>query len=188
MEEKKNLRKVFLKKRNKLSQKEVDKNSEMIYWEILNSDFYRNGGEIFIYVSMNNEVSTIKMIKTALIDGKSVAVPKVNSFKKEMFFSRIINLEELEVGHFNVLEPKEEFIRPVEANKNTIILVPGAVFDINKNRIGYGGGYYDRYLRKYKNISKTIGLAYSFQVIDKIPSNEYDIPVDLIVTEKYWVN
>ena len=84
---------------------------------------------------------------------------------------------------------QKDFIRPVEGNNNTIILVPGIVFDKNKNRIGYGGGYYDRYLQKYNDIvMKTIGLAYSLQIIDKIPAQKYDIPLDLIVTDETWIN
>ena len=189
MDEKKRLRTVFLKKRNELSYEEVKKKSELIYRKLIDSSYYTNCKEIYVYVSMKKEVDTIKIINKALKDGKTVAVPKVDNFKREMFFSMINSLDELEPGHFDVLEPKKDFIRPVEGNNNTIILVPGIVFDKNKNRIGYGGGYYDRYLQKYNDIvMKTIGLAYSLQIIDNIPAQKYDITLDLIVTDETWIN
>lgn len=188
MDEKKNLRTVFLKKRNELSFEEVEKKSDRIYRKFINSNDYFHCKELFTYVSMKKEVSTVKIIKKVLEDGKTVAVPKVDAIKREMFFSMIYSLDELETGHFGVLEPKKECVRPVEASQYTLILVPGVVFDLNKNRIGYGGGYYDSYLRKYKDkVMKTIGLAYNFQLIDRIPAQKHDIPLDLIVTDKDWL-
>lgn len=188
MTEKQRLRKIFLSKRTAMTKEEVKIKSQLIYENFISSSFYNQCEYIFTYVSMTNEVDTKIIINRGLKDGKIIAVPKVNPLKKQMIFSKINSLEELERGHFNVLEPREELIRPLDSNKDTLILVPGAVFDINKNRIGYGGGYYDRYLSSLNDVLQLIGLGYDFQVIDRIPSDIYDIAMDIIITNKSCIN
>ncbi|WP_058485042.1 5-formyltetrahydrofolate cyclo-ligase [Defluviitalea phaphyphila] len=183
MTEKQRLRKLFLERRNKMLKEEVQEKSKKIYNNVISSSVYKKAKSIFIYVSMGNEVDTKDIINKALKDGKIVAVPKVYSKRKEMIFSKITSLDELELGHFNVLEPKNESINPLTSDEYTIIIVPGIVFDKNNNRIGYGGGYYDRYLSSVKTSLKIIGVCYDFQIIDKIPVDYYDISLDSIITD-----
>ncbi|HHW67193.1 MAG: 5-formyltetrahydrofolate cyclo-ligase [Epulopiscium sp.] len=187
MTEKQRLRKIFLDMRAQMPEEEIYYKSQFIYEKLIHSSLYHQCKMIFTYVSMGNEVDTKKVILRGLLDRKIIAVPKVNPKKKEMIFSKIKSLDELEAGHFNVLEPREDCIQPIESNQETLILVPGAVFGRDKNRIGYGGGYYDRYLSSVKGALKIIGLGYDFQLIDKIPSDPYDVPLDTIVTDKGWI-
>ncbi|NLK21661.1 MAG: 5-formyltetrahydrofolate cyclo-ligase [Epulopiscium sp.] len=187
MTKKQDLRKKFLENRDKMTKEEISKKNKKIYESLINSEVYNKCKKIFVYVSMKNEVDTKKIISKGLKEGKIIGVPKVEPRTREMYFSQIQTLDELEIGHFGVLEPKKELIKKMESDRTTLVLVPGAVFDKNRNRIGYGGGYYDRYLGKHTSIMKTIGLAYDFQVIDAIPTDTYDIPLNLILTENNWI-
>ncbi len=177
---KQDLRKEFLEKRNSLLEYEVTKRSQLIQSKFFELDIYKKCDYIFTYVNMGSEVKTIEIIKQAFKDNKKVAVPKILRRSEEMIFVEISFLNELVKGTFNTLEPIS--CKKVLSTNNTIILIPGLVFDKRNYRIGYGGGYYDKYLYKSKSLAK-IGLAYNFQVIDSIPKDKYDIPVDFIITD-----
>ena len=134
------------------------------------------------FVSFNSEVHTHDMIKTAL-KSKTVVVPKVSHNEIEQ--SLIIDFDNLIAGKFGILEPIE--IMKIAYKNIDLVLVPGIVFDKEGHRIGYGFGYYDKFLRKVPKAIK-IGLAFDFQVIDKIPKEMHDVPVDVIVTEEGVIN
>ena len=124
-----------------------------------------------------------EILKQAWRDGKAVAVPKTEKGRK-MIFLKINSFADLQEGRFGVMEPVggEEMI----PEKDDLFLVPGALFDRKKNRIGYGGGYYDTYFEKYRGYRK-IGIAFSEQITETdIPTEAYDIPLDDIVTENGW--
>jgi len=99
--------------------------------------------------------------------------------------SIIKNFDELEPGYYNILTPKQEFIRYIDPSEIDLVIVPGAVFDREGYRVGYGGGYYDKFLSSKirKDISK-IAIAFDLQIVDKVPREEHDISVDYIITEK----
>jgi 5-formyltetrahydrofolate cyclo-ligase len=177
---KKELRNSFLEQRNNMPECDIKAKSEIIKHKLFGLEEYRNSKQIFTYVNMGNEVITTDIINQALTDGKVVAVPKIIKKDNTMIFVEIQSLEELRVGHFNVLEPIS--CEQIESDLQTIFLVPGAVFDLKGYRIGYGGGYYDRYLSNAKALYK-IGLAYDFQRINEIPKEEYDIAVDCVITD-----
>lgn len=187
MTEKQKLRKIFMDMRDHMTEEDLQHKNQLIYEKLVHSTLYHQCKSIFTYVSMGNEVDTKKIINQGLMNGKIIGVPKVYPKKKEMIFSKIESLDELVPGHFNVLEPREECIQLLESNQDTLLLVPGLIFDKNKNRIGYGGGYYDRYLATIKGALKIIGVGYDFQLIDCIPSDPYDVPLDAIVTDKQWI-
>ncbi|MBQ7084058.1 MAG: 5-formyltetrahydrofolate cyclo-ligase [Anaerotignum sp.] len=180
---KKKIREKALAKRNNIPAEERAEKSRKIAGHILQSDAYQQAKRIFSFVSMDSEVETGEILKQAWQDGKIVAVPKTEK-GRNMVFLKIDSFADLQEGRFGVMEPltAEEFI-PAEGD---LFLVPGALFDKKKNRIGYGGGYYDTYFEKYRGYRK-IGIAFSEQISETdIPTEVYDIPLDDIVTENGW--
>ena len=108
-------------------------------------------------------------------------VPIADLKKRVLYHSEIKDFSDLEIGTFGVLEPKEECIRPVMPEKLDIVIVPGLAFDLQGNRIGYGGGFYDGFLKGLS--APKIALAYEWQIVNCVPSDEHDVKVDKIVTE-----
>lgn len=162
--------------------KERQEKDRLLYNNIISSGVLGNGGQVYIFVSYGTEVDTKTIIEGLLRQSSySVCVPRVNG--NEMEFYVINGLQDLRPGYNGILEPACG--TPV-SQCNGIMFLPGLVFDIYHGRIGYGGGYYDRYLYRHKedNIYK-IGLAYDFQVLKdrKIDMEAHDIRPDIIITE-----
>ena len=180
---KKRLRVEALRKRNEIPENERWEKSCRITEHILKSNAWMQAESIFSFVSIGSEVETRELLKQAWKEGKSVAVPKTDK-KREMVFLKIESFSDLQKGRFGVMEPvtQEEMV----PKAGDLFLVPGALFDRKKNRIGYGGGYYDTYFEKYRGYRK-VGLAFSEQISEEmIPTEETDIPLDDIVTENGW--
>ncbi|NLI60335.1 MAG: 5-formyltetrahydrofolate cyclo-ligase [Clostridiales bacterium] len=136
------------------------------------------------YVSIGNEVRTVGIIEKLLEEGKNVSVPLCIPERTGLVASRIYHLDELEPSYFGLLEPKKEFIRPVEPQAIEMILIPGLAFDRKGNRLGLGKGYYDRFLTRLSANVLKIGLAYRFQIIEEVPIGSWDVPLDIIITDK----
>ena len=173
------LKESILEKRNLLSKEEILEKSNEIKNKLINLQHYKNSRTIMFFVSINSEVNTHEMIKDAL-KSKLVVVPRIAHHEIEA--SIIIDFDNLiPRGKFGILEPIETM---KTAYKNIdLVLVPGIAFEKEGHRIGYGFGYYDKFLKKVPKAIK-IGLAFDFQVVDKIPREMHDVPVDMIVTEK----
>lgn len=169
----------IVEKRNSLSKEEILAKSIQIKNRLFGLQQYMNSRTIMFFVSFNSEVSTHDMIKEAL-KNKTVVVPKVAHHEIEP--SVIIDFGNLvQSGKFGILEPIETM---KIAYKNIgMVLVPGIAFDGEGHRIGYGFGYYDKFLRKVPKAVK-VGLCFDFQVADLIPHEEHDVPVDFIVTDE----
>ena len=173
------LKETSLEKRNSLSKEEIMEKSEKIEDALLNLDQYSKSKTIMFFVSFNSEVYTHDMIRKAL-KTKTAIIPKV--LHKEIEPSLIIDFDNLiPSGKFGILEPIE--IMKIAYKNIDLVLVPGIAFDREGHRIGYGFGYYDKFLTKVPKAVK-IGLCFDFQVVDKIPREEHDVPVDFIVTEE----
>lgn len=185
---KKILRKEILKKRAELSQNNIIEYSEIIANKLYKSNAYKDAKTIMSFISFSDEVHTHEIIKEAIHQGKTVVVPVPFPETKEMKVSHILDFSELEIGHYNILSPKKEFLRFVEPRTIDLILVPGVVFARNGYRIGYGGGYYDRFFSKLEKNLPKIGLSYDLQIVDEVPTDEFDIPIDFIITEKEMIN
>jgi 5-formyltetrahydrofolate cyclo-ligase len=137
------------------------------------------------YMSFRNEVSTDAIIAQAIETGKRVAVPVVDREQRQLFPSELINFPaDLKKGTWGIREPKQSCLRPLDPCLIDLVLVPGVVFDQAGNRLGYGFGFYDRFLVSLRSGVRRVALAYSFQLVEKLPAEEHDCPVDLIVTEK----
>ncbi len=147
-------------------------------------DLYREAPLVLAYVSYNNEVDTLAVIESALASGKRVGVPRVNAKAHTMAFFEIASVGDLTKGYRGILEPGAELDSPLSTTDfiGSVCLVPGLVFDAEGHRIGYGGGYYDRFLPFYPG--DKVALARATQVSSNpLPSEPYDVPVDFIVTE-----
>ena len=182
------LRRQILQARNKLYAEEVLFLSEKIFQNLSKNSFFNNSAHIMVYLDFKNEVKTDFIIDYCLEKNKKVYVPICIPETHELCISRITSLEELQSGHFGIREPKSEYIRLSNSSVVDLVLVPGVAFDSSGNRIGFGGGYYDRFMRRLEPGVIKAALAYSFQIADTIPSGQYDIPMDYIVTEKCTIS
>ena len=180
-----NLRKSMLSKRKSMEIEDVTAFSDKIIGKIMELPEFIHSQNIMLYLSFNNEVNTYSLVKWCLDNNKTVIAPYCIQCNKEIVPYKITNLEnDLIKSTFGVMEPKQDLLEKVNIEDIDLILVPGVAFDEHCNRIGFGAGYYDRFLCKKPKDTPTIGLAYDYQIIDKIPTDEYDVPLDFIITEK----
>lgn len=182
MKMKDRLRKSIEKKRNTLSTSEVLEKSSRIKKRIFEMDLFRDAQTILFYVSYGNEVYTHDMIKESISLGKTVVVPKSVTKNNALILSQLTDWNNLEVGAYTILEPKQESIEQVDVESIDLIIIPGVVFDESGNRIGHGKGYYDRLLNDSRNIP-SVGLAFEFQIVENIKSEQHDEKIDIIITE-----
>lgn len=158
--------------------------SDIIKEKLTNTEAYKKSDIIALYYSFPFEVNTLEIMKQALIEGKKVILPRVMD-KETINFYSICSIDEvIDESKFGVIEPSPSEETFVEPRKVDLVVVPGVCFDENKNRLGFGKGYYDRYLSKAIN-AKKIGLAFQNQILidGEIPTNKYDVKVDMIITE-----
>lgn len=180
---KQEIRRRIMEERDRIDPQKKAEWDRQVFEGLIRSDFYQNAAVIFAFASFGSEVDTHRFLEHALKNGKKVCLPKVLSKKQGLEFYFIKDLQDLEAGLFGILEPKE-CCQLASHKEVDLILIPGLAFDGEGGRIGYGGGFYDRYLlRLSKNVPK-IAIAYDFQVIDKVPTDEFDLPIDGIITNK----
>lgn len=151
--------------------------SQNIALRLLELKEYKDAQRVLFYVSTPEEVDTHFLIQEALNQGKEVFAPKIKDEK--VWICPLHSYEDLKPGHFGILEPCEP-ASPTHPAEMDLILVPGIVFDRRGHRIGYGKGHYDRLLKDTKGF--TVGLAFDDQIIEEIPNEAHDIPLDLILT------
>lgn len=175
---KKEFRKKMRVKRSMLTKEQITEKSQKILKKLLETEEYKMAERIFCYVSFEEEVDTFELIRQAFSDGKEVAVPRVNG--SEMKFYRIDSMKELQLGYYGILEP---VTNDIEKNLEGVIIVPGLAFDLKYNRMGYGGGFYDRFFNEHPQHKLIkIALAYEFQVVNEIETEEHDQKMDRIIT------
>lgn len=176
--DKKHIRNLIQNKRNLLSDKEISGMSLKIADYIINMKEFKEADNILTYVSFRSEVKTDYIIENAFELGKKVFVPKV--IGKNMIFVKIESFKELTQGYMGIREP----VSSDEAGINEgFMCMPGMVFDKECNRIGYGGGFYDRYLSKDNEFIKA-ALCYDFQILEEIPHEPHDLKPDYVISEK----
>ncbi|MEN1970526.1 5-formyltetrahydrofolate cyclo-ligase [Lentibacillus sp. N15] len=149
--------------------------------QLITLNCWQQAGMIGITISQGLEWNTKPIIESAWREGKTVCVPKCLPKDKQMTFYQLDTYDQLEKVYYNLLEPKSDETKSVTKAKIDLLIVPGLLFDKHGFRIGFGGGYYDRFLQDFSN--QTISLASSQQLIDHLPTEIFDIPVDLILTE-----
>ena len=181
--EKEKLRTLMVNRRNLLSPAEAEEKSRIIEKILMDQKEFSDAEKIFIYFSVRNEANTLDIIEKSLSMGKIVALPVVRN-GNEMDFFRIESLSSLKKNSMGIPEPPEES-EMVLPDSNTLVIVPGTVFDRHKNRIGMGKGFYDRYFSKYSDIDlRKTGICYDFQIVDQLPCEIHDVPLDKIISEK----
>lgn len=181
-EQKKQLRKAMLQKRKELSDSEIAVKNSAITEKLLELEKVQSAELILPFVSARGEVGTREFISKCLEAGKTVAVPRCID-GSNMEFCVIHTFDDLEKGMYGIDEPKEycEVIRAEDA-ENSVLIVPALCFDANGYRLGYGKGYYDRFISRYKGY--TVGVCYSEFITDDIPVDGYDRCVDIVITEE----
>jgi len=172
----------LLKLRKNLSKYEVLQKSNKIKNRLFKMKEFKQASTIMFYVSYDNEVHTHEMIKDCITNNKNVVVPIVDKKNKKLIISKLESWDDLSLGAYNILEPKKEKIKEISIDELELIIVPGVGYDEQGHRIGHGKGYYDNLLKNSKAL--TIGLAFEFQIIKKIPIEKHDITIDKIVSEK----
>lgn len=177
MEEKKLIRKEIYRLRKESTDEQVTAWSKSITEKVIASDLFEQSEIVLIYADYNHEVVTSDIIAEALKRNKTVAVPRVEG--KDMVFVLIDEKTELKPGYFGIPEPEEgELIDP----KQGLMIMPGVAFDTECHRVGYGGGFYDRYLEKHPKLNR-MALAFEFQMMPSVPWETTDIQPEFIVTE-----
>lgn len=166
--------------RNSLSEKQAEMMNRRIAESVITMDEFQRTETVYIYKSINNEVDTDSIITTALNARKTVALPRVND--GNMNFYGIASIEDLFFGYMGILEPTDNPYNIVNTDEG-IAIVPGLAFDTQCHRVGYGGGFYDSFLSKHPGLIK-IGIAYSSQMFDDIETDENDVPMDMVITDK----
>ena len=179
MSEKEQLRKALKEKRKSLSAAEVDEKSSVAAKIFLESDVYKKASTIMLYMPIQNEVDTSRIIDRAFMDKKQLVFPVTDRKNGVITPYLAEDKTEFKKGAFSVPEPALR--KEISFEEIDVILVPGIVFDKSGNRIGFGKGCYDLFLCKC-NALKT-GVCYEFQLFDKIPADEHDIKMDYILTE-----
>ncbi len=186
--DKKQIRDEILKLRSSLSHEEVADKSKKIFRKLLEMDIYLKSKIIMCYMDFRNEVATREFIETSLLKGKRVMLPLVGKDaddNKVIIPCEIKDLDsDLEKGVLGILEPKKECKRLSNPEDIDFIVVPGIAFDLFKNRIGYGAGYYDRFLKTTREDCLKVGIAFELQVLEEIKTEEHDVPLNVIITEK----
>ncbi|HIP42665.1 MAG TPA: 5-formyltetrahydrofolate cyclo-ligase [Aquifex aeolicus] len=175
--EKEKLRREGLYKRVNLSEEKRKKFSERIVNNLESLPEYKSAKKVLLYCPVKGEPDLTPLFEKVL-KGKELILPKVKG--KELELYKVSSYQCLKKGKFGIPEPIEGKIIPPE--ELDFIVIPGIVFDLQGYRLGFGKGYYDRLLKKTKGIK--VGVAYSFQLVDKLPRDPWDVPVDIIVTEK----
>ncbi|MFO7975181.1 MAG: 5-formyltetrahydrofolate cyclo-ligase [Candidatus Hydrogenedentota bacterium] len=181
MPDKKTIRRRVLTARRALSSTEVAEKSAIISAHVRTLPEFKAASTILTYVaSKDNEVDTKPLIKGLLAEHRPVLVPTTLG-KGQMVWSRLEAMEELALARFGVLEPRPEYRRDTVPPPDSLVLVPGLAFTETGWRIGYGGGYFDRFLTKFSG--PKIALAYAMQMVPEIPVAPFDVPMDVIVNE-----
>lgn len=174
--DKKELRSCIRLKKRAMTEQQIEQKSRVLAQLFTASDMYRSAKTIYGYLPYNQEVRTVPMLEQALRDGKRVAVPKV--YGDEMKFIYMTDLTQVAAGYAGIPEPIAD--GPVAEDPTALVLMPGLAFDAQGHRIGYGGGFYDKFLEQEPK-HPTLALCYDFQMLPQIPVQEHDIPVDKVL-------
>lgn len=173
---KKELRNQIKAAKKAMTEDQIDQLSADLCQQFLNTDEYRKAKTVYGYLPYNQEVRTWALLEQAVKDGKTVAVPKV--YGDEMRFIILSDLSDVAAGYAGIPEPISD--GPVADDPDALVLMPGLAFDREGHRIGYGGGFYDRFLECEPN-HPTVALCYHFQLLDHLDTEEHDIPVDRVL-------
>lgn len=178
---KKELRQLILLQREAMPREEVEEKSRRIADRLFSLPEISRGGTVMFFLSFRNEVHTLPMIERAWREGKRVVVPRTVPASRTLVPCLLEKGDRLRPGVWGILEPEVQ--KPVAPEAIEVVVMPGVAFDAEGNRLGYGGGYYDRFLRSIARRPRTVALAFELQVVERVPVGKNDVPVDVVVTE-----
>jgi 5-formyltetrahydrofolate cyclo-ligase len=188
-DERQRLRKEILGERDLMGADERHEKSSAAMENFWSLPEMKHWSTLFIYVNFRSELETLDLINRCLSEGKRVAVPLVEASTFSMIPLLIQDPEkDLVSGYYDIPEPDPQKSIRVDAREIDAAVIPGSVFDIQGGRLGYGGGYYDRFLVNDAPQAKRIGLAFEMQVVENVPVQPHDQPLDILITEKRTVN
>ena len=174
--DKKELRRQIAQRKKSMTPQEIEAYSSALTAQFLSSPTYRDARNLYAYLSFNQEVGTASLLRQAQADGKRVAVPKI--LGGAMVFLWLDDLTAVREGYFHMPEPVAD--GPLADDPTALVLVPGLAFDGRGYRLGYGGGFYDRFLSREPH-HPTVALCYDFQLVEQLPTEEDDRPVDAVL-------
>ena len=182
--EKKEIRRIVLELRRQMQDRNVLCRSREIFRKVEESSEYRRTDAVFVYMDVRHEVMTGEFIERALRDGKKVAVPKVDG--NRMNFLYISSTDDCRPGKMGIPEPFADAgtghdLQNADADETALMILPGVAFDSSCRRVGYGGGYYDRYLAEHR-FHPTVAVAFDEQIFDRVPGDAHDICPQTIIT------
>ncbi len=184
MQSKEQFRKEIIESRLELTPLQVREKSDKIISKLITLPVYQQAGTIMTYVAFNQEVETRELIKYSLSQGKRVFVPVTRKKERLLIPSEILDFPgDLQPGTWGILEPKPDCFRPKDPQEIDLVIVPGVAFDKEKQRLGYGGGFYDRFLSKLPEQSSFVALAFQLQIKEQVFTEQHDQPVHLVITE-----
>ena len=177
------IRKNIKERIRSYSELEKSKKSDIIKDRLFEEEEFKRAEVIMFYVSLKDEVSTLSMIDEAIETGKRVCVPVILKRHKRLIAGEIKDRRrDLESQHFGIYQPRPGHVKEVPLEDIDLVVVPGIAFDKDNVRLGRGHGYYDRFLCGLPQKTRTIGLAFDFQVVDKLPKDSHDIPVSKTIS------
>ncbi len=183
--DKKAIRKRIIRQRDRLSQEEIAGKSRSIAERLYSLPAYRDARVVMFFITFGSEVDTRPMVEETIKKGKMALAPKPVVKRRELIPSQILDWErDLVPGAYNIPEPTEKTLRPVGPEAIDLMIVPGVAFDQKGNRLGYGGGYYDRFFQHLKPQTPLVAPAFELQLLQEVPVEKWDRRVDMIITEK----
>ncbi len=184
MLDKKTIREDILRKRDSIDPEIRLKKDNMIMDKVLSSPDFKKAKTILYFVSFRSEVATLPHIEEALKRGKRIVLPKVDNIERRLILYEILDTKEIKPGFMGIPEPEAVPERQRDINDVNLVIMPGVAFDPDGNRLGYGAGYYDKLLAGLKRDIPLIAIAYEEQIVNALPSEDHDVRVNKIVTDK----
>ena len=181
--EKEEIRKKYLTIRESLSEEEAENKSQSVCKMLFSMSCFEQSDWLYGYMPIRKEVNIRPFLEHLLRNGKNIALPRVDG--NTMEFYQITSFDDLKEGTFHILEPKEGCPK---VESSGFMLIPGVAFDFNGGRIGYGKGYYDKYFSTHSHALEKLGIAYTMQIIEDIPTTSQDVRLHgLISEEDFWM-
>lgn len=182
---KRELRRKIIELRDQLSPEEIKEKSRRLAENLYSLPAYREAKVVMFFISFGSEVDTRVMLEETIRRGKLALAPKALPKTRELLPSQILDWDQdLVPGAYNIPEPREDKVRPYTPEAIDLLLVPGVAFDQKGNRLGYGGGYYDRFFPLLKPTTPLVALVFDLQIQHRVPVDEWDRRVDFIITEE----
>lgn len=184
-EKKKIIRAEFLEKRRKLDERSRKAASRVITGKLRDLGRRFGWNLISCYLDFDAEVQTFDYVRQSIEEGKRIAVPYVDPVSRRLYFSEVIDLQtETIINQYGIREPKRQYLRLIPPGGFDVVIVPGTAFDKSGNRLGFGLGFYDRFLQDIQGRIPLVGLAFSQQITDNLPVEKHDVPMNMILTEE----